>query len=173
MQSYNISLNTTCVWRVLRLNELQTNQKYLASSISNCKPRCLQRCNATFWPEHLTSSPWVVGNKEVVPPTWQCAATDDIIRQWIVVSASNHSVATHIIFSRFVTLHFSYSHNWNGHWKAIDMLTFRPFIWPWQIGCTSFQKVLSRTASKTSRNTGSTILMQKEAILKEILSTRV
>ena len=106
MQSYNISLNTTCVWRVLRLNELQTNQKYLASSISNCKPRCLQRCNATFWPEHLTSSPWVVGNKEVVPPTWQCAATDDIIRQWIVVSASNHCVATHIIFSRFVTLYF-------------------------------------------------------------------
>jgi hypothetical protein len=38
----------------------------------------------------------------------------------------------------------------------------------------AFQKVLSRTSSKTSRDVGSSVLlMHKEAISKEILSTGV
>ena len=68
---------------------------------------------------------------------------------------------------------FSYSHNWNEHWKAIAMLTFRPFRWLWQNSSSAYQKVLTRTALKTSRNNGSGVLMHEEAISKEILSTRV
>jgi len=48
----------------------------------------------------------VVGNREVVPPTLQCAASYNITRQRILVTTSNHSVATCVVFSRFVTLRF-------------------------------------------------------------------
>jgi hypothetical protein len=37
----------------------------------------------------------------------------------------------------------------------------------------SIPEVLSKTAPKTSRNTESSVLMQEEDILKEILNTRV
>jgi len=67
----------------------------------------------------------------------------------------------------------SYSHNWNEHWQAIAMLAFRPFRRLWQNRSSAYHKVLTRTTLKTSRNTGSGVLMHKEAISKEILSARV
>jgi len=48
----------------------------------------------------------VVGNREVVPPTQQCAASYNIIRQRILATTSNHSVAACAVFSKFVTLRF-------------------------------------------------------------------
>ena len=53
------------------------------------------------------------------------------------------------------------------------MLTFRPFRRKSHNSCAAFQKVLSRTASKTSRTVGSSVLMQEGATSKEILNTRV
>jgi len=66
---------------------------------SDCKRRCLQRSTATFTRGHSTSPPRVVGNREVVPPTQQCAASYNIIRQRILVTASNRYVAACAIFS--------------------------------------------------------------------------
>jgi hypothetical protein len=46
-------------------------------------------------------------------------------------------------------------------------------IHPLQKSSAPFQKVLSRTASKTTRNAGSRLLMQEKAISNEVPSTRV
>jgi hypothetical protein len=88
----------------LCLESSETETKWFAD-----KPEIsgqLQRCSATCPWQHSTLSPWVVGNREVVPPIWQCAAADSIICQRIFVSTLNRCIATHIIFSRLVTLHF-------------------------------------------------------------------
>ena len=53
------------------------------------------------------------------------------------------------------------------------MLASRPFRRKSQNSSAALQKVLSRTASKISRNDGSGVLMQEEATLKGILSTIV
>jgi hypothetical protein len=141
---------------------------------SNCKPRCLKKCTATFRRQHSTSVPWVVSNRDVVPPKRQCAAAYVITRQRIFVSTWNHSTATCAIFSRFVTLRFFfYSQDWNEHWKAVAMLTFRQFRRPWQNRSEAYHKVLSRTASETSRNAGSSALMKEEVISQEFLSIRL
>ena len=68
---------------------------------------------------------------------------------------------------------FSYSHYWNGHSKAIVMLKFRPFFRLWQNRPAAFQKVISRTDSKTSKNSGSDVQMREEASSKVTLSTRI
>ena len=52
---------------------------------------------------HSTSSPRVVGNREVVPPARQCAAACGIIRQRISASTSNSCVVSCAIFSRCVS----------------------------------------------------------------------
>jgi hypothetical protein len=123
--------------------------------------------------QHSILSPWVLGNREVVPPTWQCVATYSIICQiFVSIIKSLYCCISHILLICHLVI-FSYSHDYNKHWKAIAMLTWRPFKWSWQNGCATFQKVLSKTASKTSRNTGSNVLMYKKAILKESLSIRV
>jgi len=86
------------------MNVLQADQECMASSVSNCKPRGLQRCTARFMWQCSTLLPRVVGNREVVPPAWQCAATYITICQRIFVSTSNRCIATCVIFSIFVTL---------------------------------------------------------------------
>lgn len=68
---------------------------------------------------------------------------------------------------------FSHSHYWNEHWEVIGVLASRPFRRKSQNSSAALQKVLSRTASKISRNDGSGVLMQEEATLKGILSTIV
>jgi len=50
-------------------------------------------------------------------------------------------------------------------------MTFRPLRRPRQKSSAAFQEVFSRTALQTSRNAGSSVLTQREAISKEILST--
>jgi hypothetical protein len=55
-------------------------------------------------PGHSTSSPRVVGNRELVPPTRRCVAACGIIRQWISGSTSNSCVVSCAMFSWFVTL---------------------------------------------------------------------
>jgi hypothetical protein len=146
----------------------------ICSTGSNCKPRCIKWCTVTFARERSTSLPWVVGNREVVSPKRQFVAAYGIIRQRTFVSAWTHSTATCAIFSRFVKLRFFfYSHDWNEHWNAMTMLKFRPFRRPWQNSSEAYHKVLSRTASETSRNTGSSALMKEEFISQEFLSIRL
>jgi hypothetical protein len=97
-------INKTYVWKVPRLSVMQSNQEYPANSVSNCKPKCLQRCTATFMWLHSKSSPWAVGNREEVPPTWQRAAAYSNILQTVFVSTWHHSVSVYALFSRFITL---------------------------------------------------------------------
>jgi hypothetical protein len=47
-----------------------------------------------------------VGNGKVLPPTQQCAASYNIIRQIILVTTSNHSVSSCAIFPRFILRFF-------------------------------------------------------------------
>ena len=96
----------TDVQQVPRLNVLQTNQEYLASSVSNYKSRCLEMCTATLTWQHSTSLPWVVGNREVDSPTWQSTSVVSITYQRIFVNTPNHNVATCAILFRFVTFRF-------------------------------------------------------------------
>ena len=84
-----------------------------------------QRCTAPRTWEHSTSSPRVVGSREVALPKQQCMTTYSVTHQRIFVITSNHCVAACTTFSRFVTLRFfPFSHGWNKHWKAIAVLTF-------------------------------------------------
>jgi len=101
--------STGLYWSVIRLyiqlNVLQTVREYPASSVCNCKPICLQRCStATFTRGHSTSSPRIVGNREVVPATRQCAAACGIIRQRISVSTPNSCIVACAMSSTFVAL---------------------------------------------------------------------
>jgi hypothetical protein len=67
--------------------------------------------------------PQVAGNRKVVPPAWQCVATDITIWQRIFVNTSNCRIATCAIFSKFVTSRFFLIPMTNEHWKATTTLT--------------------------------------------------
>lgn len=122
---YCVNCNTQPMFRKFWNNVLQTNQEYLASYVSNCKPRCLKSCTTKFTPEHLVSMPWVVGSSEVVPSTQQCTPTNSIFHQRIVVSTLYCCMSQILQICHLVI--FSYSHDWNKLWKANTMLTFWPF----------------------------------------------
>jgi len=92
--------STGLYWRVIglciQLNVLQTVREYPASCVRSCKPRCLQRCStATLTRGHWTSSPRVVGYREVVRATRQCS----IVRQRISVSTPNSCIVACAMFS--------------------------------------------------------------------------
>jgi hypothetical protein len=113
--------NVYCVFRLQR--------EGICSKGSNCKPRCLHRCTATFMQEHSILSPWVVGNREVVPPTQRVAAYSIICQ--IFVSTSNHCIVTCTIFSSFVPCNF-FLFSWlklalKGHCYA-DMQAIQTFM---------------------------------------------
>jgi len=55
-------------------------------------------------------------------------------------------------------------HHYNDEWS---------FKRPQQNSPAAFQQVFCRSASKTSRSAGSSVLMQEEATSKKALSTRV
>jgi hypothetical protein len=88
---YYVSLNTAYVWKVLRLNELQTNQKYPASYKD-----VVQHVHENI--QHHHTELWATGKWFLL--------YDSVICQTIFVSSSNCCIATYIIYSRFVTLHF-------------------------------------------------------------------
>jgi len=100
---------------------------------SNCKPRRLQRCTAKFIGQLSTSSPWISCSRKVVHRTRQCEAAHNINRQktFCQYMKSLHSLVSHIIQICLLVI-FSSSHDWNEHWKAIALLTFRQFREPWQ-----------------------------------------
>lgn len=140
--------------------------------VSNCKPRCLHKCTAMYVWRHSTSLPQVVGDRKVVPLAWQCVATDITICQRIFVSTSNHLIATCAILSRYVTLPFFLIPMTKRAPKGHHYTDERSFRRLWQNSSAAFQQVLCRSASKTSRNAGSSVSMQKEAISKTTLSTK-
>jgi hypothetical protein len=97
---------TGLYWRVIRFyvqqNVLQTVREYPVSSVCSCKSRCLQRCStAAFTRGHSTSSRRVVGNREVIPSTRQCAAVCGVFSRF--VSTANSCLVACAMFSRFVT----------------------------------------------------------------------
>jgi hypothetical protein len=57
---------------------------------------------------------------------------------------------------------FFHSHYWKEHWDVIGVLTFRPFRRKSQNSSAALHKVLSRTASNTSRNAGSGVLCRRK-----------
>jgi len=81
--------NVYCVFRLQR--------EGICSKGSNCKPRCLHRCTATFMQEHSILSPWVVGNREVVPPTQRVAAYSIICQIFVSTSNSLYCYMHHIL----------------------------------------------------------------------------
>jgi hypothetical protein len=143
-------------------NVLQINQEYPARYVSNCKPRCLKRCTTTFTPEHSVSLPWVVGNSEVVPSTQQCCPHT----AFSVKELSVHQITVLLHEPNSPDLSpcdFSYSHDWNKLLKPKTLQTFWPFKQPWQTAVQHFRKYFPELFSKTSRNGGSSVLIQKEA----------
>jgi len=89
------------------------------------------------------------------------------------LSTSNSCIATCAIFSRFVTLRYFLIPMTERTLKGHHYNDERSFRRPCQNRSAAFQQVLRRSASKTSRNAGSSVLMQEEAISKNTLSTRV
>lgn len=86
----------------------------------------------------------------------------------------NHYTAAWAIYSRFVTLPvFLIPTTERSTERSSVCLHSSHLDGSYKKSSASYQKVLSRTASKTSRNAGSGVLMQEEATSKEILSTRV
>ena len=126
------------------------------------KPRYLQRCTAIFTRQCSTSSSRVVDNREVGHYTSK--------NFWWYIRSLYYRIRN---FSKFATSRFFLFPRLKEHWKAVAVLTFRLCRRRWQNTSAEFQKGFSKTASKTPRNEGNYILMQAEAIPKEILSTRL
>ena len=119
--------------------------------------------------QHSILSPWIVGNREVVPPTRQCVAAYGIICQ-IFVSISNQFIVTRTRFSTFVPCDF-FLFSWlklalKGHCYA-DMQAIQTFMTK---QLCSVPKSAFHNCFEDSRNAGSNILTHKKLFWRKALA---
>jgi len=113
---------------------------------SNCRPKCPQKCAAQFRQN--------IGRHR--PELWATA-------RWFLLHDNVHFTLPLTNFCRCIKLayycmchilqgchlaNFPYSHDWKEHYKAIVMLTLRPFGWTWRKNSAAFRKSVAQDCFK-------------------------
>lgn len=160
--------------KVPRLNVLQTNQKYPAISNSNCKPRSSAKVHCDVYTKSVRSrrpGMWATGKwfhlQDNARPHTDMSVKEFLSAFQIAVlpHASYFPNLPHWDFFLFPRLKRSLEDHPYACIQAIQTAVKK--------SSAEFQKMLSRTASKTSRKARSGVWLKEEGMSKEMLSTWV